>query len=936
MAKNGKGGDPKKQADFNKQLDATKAGVNALNQSFVDNQKNILGAKNNLKAFEDQLHSISALQAQAAAEGKKAEAEKLAVMYQGVEALQLQKAVLLQVQDSYKNSNSEAQDLVAKAQDFIKKLPGGGFISKMFGLDKLGKQFENHLNKNAQKFFNQLKKGGPMAKGMGIAFKAAGGLLVAGFIAAVAVFSDFEKKVSKVKEDLGVSHAAAKVLYNNIKNAAAADGILLATTEDTLAVTTELANTFGNLNMITPQIAAEVADIGASFGYGAQQAGQVQAAFTAMGAEAGMAADMQRQLAAESLKAGVNVGAVMKDIAENSAEVAVYFGGNVQALKDAALQAAKLGVSLKTMASVSEGLLDFEKSIAAQFELQALTGKTINLDLARQKALQGDIAGATAAVLDQVGSIHDFNNMDFLARKKLAEATGMSVDELQKSLIVQDKLGTLTADQAAAMNNLGLSAAEMENMSASELQNRLAQQAAQDKLNKQIDKLKATLISAIMPAAEALFEVFDALSPLLQVIGGIMKVAFMPITLAAKGLKEVVNFATEYYGILIGIGSLLAIEMGLRKKQAIMDGAGQVKKAAIYTIELATSKEKQKQFAMSVKENAQGVIKNTLGKTQLGQLVAQSAQKAYQLTLSTAQLIKENAIKTAMGIYYGIQLAINVAKGIANALSIAALAPLAAAAGASIAAAIPSIFTGLGMIPFGIGIPIAIAAVAGMIAMIASMSKGDDVISKGTGGSGYGSRVLFGPEGAISFNNKDTIVAGTDLFRANDAMFAPKGALKMNDGAVGDMPDPPEAKIVGITADSVAKLVMGFTVALSTALPMAFGIAFTGIMPLLSATIMTSVISGAIAAAYATSFIPKPVLLMNPFVATFETNPVMLMGSILGGIFGGGGGAEAASPEEAIIKKLDDVIFAIQNMNIEMDGAKVGVITRIADSFRRR
>ena len=74
---------------------------------------------------------------------------------------------------------------------------------------------------------------------------------------------------------------------------------------------------------------------------------------------------------------------------------------------------------------------------------------------------------------------------------------------------------------------------------------------------------------------------------------------------------------------------------------------------------------------------------------------------------------------------------------------------------------------------------------------------------------------------------------------------------------------------------------------------------------------------------------------MNPFIATFETNPIMLMGSILGGIFGGGG-ESAASPEDKIVQKLDDVIFAIQNMNIEMDGAKVGLMTRIADSFRRR
>ena len=39
------------------------------------------------------------------------------------------------------------------------------------------------------------------------------------------------------------------------------------------------------------------------------------------------------------------------------------------------------------------------------------------------------------------------------------------------------------------------------------------------------------------------------------------------------------------------------------------------------------------------------------------------------------------------------------------------------------------------------------------------------------GGSGYGSRTLFGPEGAIALNNKDTVIAGTNLFpKENDVV----------------------------------------------------------------------------------------------------------------------------------------------------------------------
>jgi len=69
------------------------------------------------------------------------------------------------------------------------------------------------------------------------------------------------------------------------------------------------------------------------------------------------------------------------------------------------------------------------------------------------------------------------------------------------------------------------------------------------------------------------------------------------------------------------------------------------------------------------------------------------------------------------------------------------------------------------------------AIAAGLAGLYSLMSDG---VIKPTGGSGFGDRVLFGPEGAISFNNKDTIVAGTDLFKANDMVSAPAGNININ------------------------------------------------------------------------------------------------------------------------------------------------------------
>jgi len=62
--------------------------------------------------------------------------------------------------------------------------------------------------------------------------------------------------------------------------------------------------------------------------------------------------------------------------------------------------------------------------------------------------------------------------------------------------------------------------------------------------------------------------------------------------------------------------------------------------------------------------------------------------------------------------------------------------------------------------------------------------KGNDIMSPGEGGGGYGKRTLLGPEGAIQLNNKDTVIAGTDLFggasKGDDVMSSPKGAISVS------------------------------------------------------------------------------------------------------------------------------------------------------------
>jgi hypothetical protein len=73
--------------------------------------------------------------------------------------------------------------------------------------------------------------------------------------------------------------------------------------------------------------------------------------------------------------------------------------------------------------------------------------------------------------------------------------------------------------------------------------------------------------------------------------------------------------------------------------------------------------------------------------------------------------------------------------------------------------ALKAAVSGIGSLLGPFAIPIGLAAAAGVAALGYNLLKGDDVVSEG----GYGKRTLLSPEGAIRLNDKDTVLAGTDL-----------------------------------------------------------------------------------------------------------------------------------------------------------------------------
>ena len=131
---------------------------------------------------------------------------------------------------------------------------------------------------------------------------------------------------------------------------------------------------------------------------------------------------------------GLSPGQILGDVASNTEFFAKFAKDGGTNLVRAAVSARKLGLELSAVASITESLLDFETSIEKQLEASLLLGRQINLDRARQLALTGDQEGLLEEVRRQVGDEAEFNRLNVVQRKALADAFGLQVEQVARAV----------------------------------------------------------------------------------------------------------------------------------------------------------------------------------------------------------------------------------------------------------------------------------------------------------------------------------------------------------------------------------------------------------------------------------------------------------------------------------------------------------------------
>ena len=636
-----------------------------------------------------------------------------------------QRALLTMLQENFSVEEQIVNNLQEedKVRDSINKKTGilGGVLKGISKIPVLGNIFDAEQALDASK--KSIRETNSALSGLGGAFKNIGSQILGGVLnpanLVLSAFTFMVDAVMKVDKEAGDFAKSMNVSYKEA----------LKTREELDAV----AKASGDSALTGRRLQESLSAVNEALGTSGQIATDDLKTFTKLREQAGMTneeiLDMQKysmatggslednvksfQASAKAMAyskgVALNTKKIMADMSKVSNRTKLSIEGGAAGLAKAAVAAKLMGGDLDKVAGIADSILNFEQSIEDELSAELLTGKNLNLEKARQAALNNDLATVAEEITKQAGSAAEFSQMNRIQQEAMAKAVGMTADQLADTLVEQEALKAvghaLNEEEQraydAAVEKFGMDkAAKM--LKDGELDNLVEQQSQQDRINQQIEKMM-TLFTDMAPAILGLLEpLVEIANVVLPAISYILE----PIKLAFQGIAGLISGNLEGLSTTqIVLGSIAAAVMGI---------------VSVYKI------------------------------------------------------------------YSAIQTGLNAKKRLAMALE---KQDKAMSLGSAIIAITKGAWSSLGIMPV-VGAGLAVAAIAGAVGSLYAMTA-DDLMSAPPG---YGQRTLLGPEGAIQLNNKDTVIAGTNLF-GNDVKSEPNkptqmggaGAIKVQSTGGGDM-----------------------------------------------------------------------------------------------------------------------------------------------------
>lgn len=316
---------------------------------------------------------------------------------------------------------------------------------------------------------------------------------------AVILTSIFTTYLDINKASVELSHLTGQnaVKFENI-------GLNAASLKDSLETMAELTKKTGMnaQNIFSSKVIGQAAALKTTMGLTADEAGGLATMSQTTGREVDSV--VKSVVATTSAfnganRAAVSQGAVLREVANTSDSIKLSLGNNPEALTKAAAAATRLGLSLQDVDNIAASLTDFQSSISNELEAELLTGKDLNLEKARELALNNDLEGVSKELFKNSSDIAEFGKMNRIQQESYAKALGMTKDQLAKMAYNKALEAGMTEKQAAAA--AGVNAEDMKRV------------AMQENFAKAIEKISG------------------ALAPILDIIGDILSMPLVPYLL---------------------------------------------------------------------------------------------------------------------------------------------------------------------------------------------------------------------------------------------------------------------------------------------------------------------------------------------------------------------------------------------------------------------
>ena len=497
----------------------------------------------------------------------------------------------------------KAETRLAKEKDTNKKLGvGGGILEGLSKIPVIGNvvDFPSIMEK-ARETTIKTKSG---VKGLGAGFKemrkqAISGLLNPANLALgaitmlIAALKSVDKQAGELAKNMGISYQEALKFGGEMNKVASASGDIAVTQESLMKAQGSLNEYFGVGAKFSGEIAEEFASIQKRTGLSSKAMGF----FTKQAMKGGKSTEevllnIHKTTLEQNKQNKISLSnkQVQEGIANLSNSVKLHAKGNVDELTKAVFASKKLGASMAQIEGIAGGLLDFESSIQAELEAELLLGQDINLEKARQFALEGNMVGVSEEVLKNKAIMNAFDTKNVIAQEAAAKALNMSRSDLADMVTEQQNLETLqkaygsgVTDMASAQkkyNDLrasGVSAEEAgKEVGDESLAAQLESISAAEKMENITARTQQLFMSLAEPIMAIVTPIIDLLIPAFQAITWLLTPIFYTITLITTSVSELIGFftgANDELSLMSGIiGSIAIGIIGLIALQKIKAG----------------------------------------------------------------------------------------------------------------------------------------------------------------------------------------------------------------------------------------------------------------------------------------------------------------------------------------------------------------------------